>query len=117
LKYVFLMAKHLKTSLTQAAHQGRSSFLTAARLDGEFGLGGKMDFGVIGGGLFGLTKTLNLEWQGVFCRAIDFSPELDPETTAQAVMTELYDPNSLILEVGYNSQGRVTLVSETPMAA
>jgi hypothetical protein len=113
LKYVFLLAKHLKRSLNQAARTGRSCFLTVARLDGEFGLGARIDFSVISGGLFGLTKTLNLEWSEVFCRAVDLSPELNAETRAQCIMSELHDPNSLIQEVGYNLLGRVTLACET----
>ncbi len=95
LKQVFLLAKHLKPSLTQAANQGRSCFLTLARLDGEFGLSGQVDFSVISGGLFGLTKTLNLEWPSVFCRSLDISPEIDVVTTAQIVLGELHDPNAL----------------------
>ncbi len=117
LKHVFLLAKHLKQSLNQAASKGRSCFLTAARLDGEFGLGERIDFSALCGGLFGLTKTLNLEWERVFCRAIDLSPELNAEATAHSIMAELHDPNCLILEVGYNSQGRVTLTYETATAA
>ena len=117
LKYVFLLAKHLKRSLNQAALTGRSCFLCVARLDGEFGLGTSIDFSAISGGLFGLTKTLNLEWEKVFCRAIDLSPELNPETSAHSIIAELHDPNSLIWEVGYNSQGRVTLTSETAFLA
>lgn len=109
LKHVFLLAKHLKRSLNQAARTGRSCFLSVARLDGEFGLGARIDFSAICGGLFGLTKTLNLEWEEVFCRAIDLSPELNAASEAHCIMNELHDPNSLILEVGYNSQGRVTL--------
>lgn len=117
LKHVFLLAKHLKRSLNQASRTGRSCFLTAARLDGEFGLGGRIDFSAICGGLFGLTKTLNLEWEGVFCRSIDLSPELNAEQSAQSIITELHDPNSLILEVGYSLKGRVTLACETAVAA
>lgn len=113
LKYVFLLAKHLKFTLNQAAHTGRSCFLTVARLDGEFGLGASIDFSAISGGLFGLLKTLNLEWSEVFCRAVDLSPELNAETTAHCIINELHDPNSLIQEVGYNFQGRVTLTCET----
>ncbi|QKQ74166.1 type I polyketide synthase [Nostoc sp. TCL240-02] len=112
LRHVFLIAKYLKESLNQAALQGRSSFITVARLDGEFGLGQKNNFGAIGAGLFGLTKTLNQEWESVFCRAIDLSPDLDAETSAQHIFAELHDPNLLVVEVGYNSQERVTLVCE-----
>ncbi len=111
-KQVFLLAKHLKSSLTQAASQGRSCFLSLTRLDGEFGLSGKREFSPISGGLFGLTKTLNLEWESVFCRALDISPDLDEMTTAQIVLAELHDPNSLIQEVGYTPKGRMTLTCE-----
>jgi NAD(P)-dependent dehydrogenase (short-subunit alcohol dehydrogenase family) len=112
LKHIFLIAKHLKKSLNEAARQGRSCFLTVTRLDGQFGLGRKTEFSAIGGGLFGLTKTLNLEWERVFCRAIDLSPALDAESVAQSLVAELHDPNRLITEVGYSSQGRTTLVGE-----
>jgi len=112
LKQVFLLAKHLKSSLTQAANQGRSSFLTLAHLDGEFGLSGQQDFSAVSGGLFGLTKTLNLEWPAVFCRSLDISPDLDAATTAQIILAELHDPNALIQEVGYTTKGRVTLTCE-----
>jgi len=113
LKQVFLIAKHLKEPLNQAAQQGRSCFLTVARLDGEFGLGQETNFGAIAGGLFGLTKTLNQEWEPVFCRAVDLSPELDAERSVQHILAELHDPNRLITEVGY-AQGRATLVCEQP---
>ena len=110
LKQVFLCAKHLKQPLVEAAHQGRSCFITVAHLDGQFGTGQIRNFGAIGGGLFGLTKTLNQEWTDVFCRALDLSPELEPEQSVQYVLAEMHDPNRLITEVGYSSQGRTTLV-------
>ncbi|WP_315790680.1 SDR family NAD(P)-dependent oxidoreductase [Fischerella sp. JS2] len=112
LRHVFLIAKHLKVPLNQAANQGRSCFLTVAHLDGEFGLGYKINFGAISSGLFGLTKTLNQEWQAVFCRAIDLSPNLDAHTSVNYILAELYDPNQLIVEVGYSSDGRTTLICE-----
>ncbi|RUR83064.1 type I polyketide synthase [Chlorogloeopsis fritschii PCC 9212] len=112
LRQVFLIAKHLKEPLNQAATKGRSCFLTVARLDGEFGLGQKTNFGAIGSGLFGLTKTLNQEWEPVFCRALDLSPDLDTQASVRYILAELYDPNRLIAEVGYSLQGRTTLVCE-----
>lgn len=111
-KQVFLLAKHLKKSLHQAASLGRACFLTVARLDGNLGLGQPADFGVTGGGLFGLTKSLGQEWPDVYCRALDLSPELDAEQAAYSIMRELHDPNRLLAEVGYSLAGRVTLVSE-----
>ncbi len=110
LKQIFLFAKHLKQPLAEAARQGRSCFITVAHLDGQFGTGQTRNFGAVGGGLFGLTKTLNQEWSDVFCRALDLSPELDTEQSVQCILAEMHDPNRLITEVGYSFQGRTTLV-------
>ncbi|MDM9383692.1 beta-ketoacyl synthase N-terminal-like domain-containing protein [Chlorogloeopsis sp. ULAP01] len=111
-KHIFLIAKHLKKSLHQAAHEGYSCFCTITRLDGAFGLTQKVNFGAISAGLFGLTKSLNFEWESVFCRAIDLYPNLDAEESAQDIIAELHDPNRLIAEVGYSKNGRVTLTAE-----
>jgi polyketide-type polyunsaturated fatty acid synthase PfaA len=110
-KHIFLIAKHLKKSLNEAANKGRSCFCTIARIDGAFGLAGNIHFGPITAGLFGLTKTLNWEWQKVFCRAVDLHPNLDAEQSANYIIAELQDPNLYITEVAYGSQGRATLIS------
>jgi hypothetical protein len=112
LRQVFLMAKHLKQTLTEAAHDTRNSFLTITTLDGAFGLGHRhhsQTFSAMTGGLFGLTKTLGHEWPNVFCRGIDFSPELKPTQVVKSILAELHDPNSMIAEVGYGLDGRTTL--------
>ncbi|MGF2040205.1 MAG: polyketide synthase [Nostoc sp. CmiVER01] len=111
-KHVFLMAKHLKPSLNEAAKHGRSCFCTVAHLDGAFGLEYKVNFGAIGAGLFGLTKTLRWEWPKVFTRAIDLSPRLDAKQSVKNIIAELHDPNLYISEVGYGSQGRVTIIAD-----
>ncbi|MEH2403294.1 beta-ketoacyl synthase N-terminal-like domain-containing protein [Nostoc sp.] len=111
-KHVFLMAKHLKPSLNEAAKHGRSCFCTVAHLDGAFGLEYKVNFGAIGAGLFGLTKTLRWEWPKVFTRAIDLSPRLDAKQSVQNIIAELHDPNLYISEVGYGAQGRVTIIAD-----
>ncbi len=115
-KHVFLIAKYLQQPLTQAAQIGpnqRSAFLTVARLDGRFGLGqsSKPDFDTVGGGLFGLTKSLNLEWEAIFCRAIDLGLDISPEQAAYCIVAELHDPDLRLTEVGYNLQGRATLTT------
>ncbi|WP_168534936.1 hypothetical protein [Anabaena sp. UHCC 0253] len=113
IKQVFLMAKHLKTTLNNAASlAGRTSFCTVAHLDGAFGLEGKQNFSAIAAGLFGLTKSLRWEWPQVFFRAIDLNPTLDPHQSAQYILAELHDSNRYIGEVGYGDQGRVTLVAK-----
>ncbi|MGM3309238.1 SDR family NAD(P)-dependent oxidoreductase [Anabaena sp. WFMT] len=116
LRHVFLIAKYLKESLNNAATKGRSCFINVARLDGEFGLGHTINFGVIGAGVFGLTKSLNQEWEAVFCRSLDLSPDLDTDTSVKYILAELQDPNLLVTEVGYSNKGRVTLIAEpTPL--
>lgn len=114
IKQVFFLAKHLKTSLNQAAKLGRSCFVTVTKLDGKLGCSGKNKFienSPIIGGIFGLTKSLRWEWQSVFCRAIDLNPELDNTIATQHILAELHDPNRLIVEIGYSKQGRMTLDS------
>jgi malonyl CoA-acyl carrier protein transacylase/acyl carrier protein len=113
IKQVFFIAKHLKTSLNAAAENGHSCFCTVTRLDGAFGLEQKINFGAIGGGLFGLTKTLTWEWGEVFCRAIDINPEIDTQNCVKHIQAELHDPNRLITEVAYGTQGRTTITVES----
>ncbi|MHC5826131.1 MAG: hypothetical protein ACYT04_62320, partial [Nostoc sp.] len=102
---------HLKKSLTDAASYGRSCFCTVVRLDGAFGLSNQGNFNVIGGSLFGLSKSLKWEWPNVFCRAIDLSSSINAEQSAHHIIAELHDPNLYISEVAYGSQGRTTLIS------
>jgi len=111
-KHIFLLAKYLKESLNLSANKGRGIFVSVTHLDGQFGLSRNIDFDPISGGLFGLVKTLNLEWEPVFCRAIDLTPEFMAEEATEKIMAELFDPNRLISEVGYSSLGRATLVVE-----
>ncbi|HOC21407.1 MAG TPA: SDR family oxidoreductase [Anaerolineae bacterium] len=116
-KQVFLLAKHLQPALTGAAARGRVAFMTVTRLDGALGLSGSNDFGVIGAGLPGLVKSLSLEWEEVFCRAVDVAPILAAEDAAQAVIAELDDPDRLLVEVGRGPAGRVTLKRQEPRPA
>jgi hypothetical protein len=113
LQEVFLIAKHLKPSLNNAASQGRAVFMSVVRLDGEFGLGNSTDFDPVSGGLFGLVKSLNLEWDSVFCRAIDLHPDIDSDQAVEYIMNEMMDPNRMVVEVGYSPKGRATLALES----
>jgi len=112
LKHTFLMAKHLKPSLTAAAHHSFAAFVTVTRLDGMLGLTGQDS--PVAGGLFGLTKTLALEWRsagprGIFCRAVDIAPEMSTDQAICVILGELHDPNRRLVEVGWSERGRVTL--------
>jgi acyl carrier protein len=110
-KLAFMMAKHLKARLMQGNGTGRKAFMAVTRLDGALGVTGALDAGTISGGLFGLVKTLSLEWDGVFCRAVDIAPDASAEDVARVVAAELHDPNRLLTEVGYGPHGRVTLAA------
>jgi hypothetical protein len=114
-KTAFLTAKYLKETLTSAAQNGYAAFMAVTHLDGKFGLADSGTVEPVSGGLFGLVKTLNLEWDKVFCRAIDLQPSIDTQSAARHISAELYDPNRLICEVSYNPQGRFTLVVEQPL--
>ncbi len=107
LKQAFLWAGHLKSPLTEAAQHGWAAWLTVTRLDGALGLHGGGS--PVAGGLFGLTKTLALEWPEVFCRAVDLAPELPLDRAASLILAELHDPNRRLIEVGWSEAGRVTL--------
>ncbi len=111
-KHIFLLAKHLKEPLNRAAEQGRSAFMTVVHMDGAFGLGEQADFELVSGGLFGLVKSLNLEWEAVFCRGVDLCPALDPDQSVRRIVAELFDPNRRVTEVGYTLDTRSTLIVE-----
>lgn len=117
LKHIFLLAKHLKKPLNEAAEAGFACFVTVVRLDGAFGTTRSGDAGAIAGGLFGLTKSVNLEWPEVYCRALDLSDGLPDAETAAQLVRELHDPNHLMVEVAYGAQGRLTLIAADPAHA
>jgi polyketide-type polyunsaturated fatty acid synthase PfaA len=109
----FLLAKHLKVALNDAANTGsRAAFITVPRMDGQLGYGDANDADLVQGGLCGLTKTVNLEWPSVFCRVVDIAPGIKAQQAADNIIAELYDANSAIPEIGYSAKGRVTLVPE-----
>ena len=111
-RLVFMLAKHLKGTINESAQKGRGIFMSITHLDGQFGLSMQSDFDPISGGLFGLVKTLNLEWEPVFCRAVDLDPAFGIQESTDRILAELFDPNRLISEVGYSQRGRLTLVVE-----
>ncbi|MFB2660355.1 SDR family NAD(P)-dependent oxidoreductase [Shewanella mangrovisoli] len=112
----FLFAKHLQPLLTERDH---CRFVTVSRIDGGFGyIGMDESAGALisqselnQAALSGLTKTLNHEWPGVVCRALDIAPNLDAKTVANAVVQEYYFQDAAV-EVGIDSElERATLVA------
>ena len=113
LKSVFLMARHLKAPLTESAVETRPAFITVTQMDGQFGLNGYTSRDPLPGGFGGLAKSLRLEWSNVFCRALDFHPDIDPQTAVERINDELHDADLRLTEVGYTPEGRFTIAMET----
>lgn len=105
-KALFFIAKHVQKDLNELGVNQRASFLTCTRMDGELGQGKRGNTSIIGGGITGLVKCLNLEWSPVFCRAIDIQPELSADQIATQLMAEYHDSNVSIVEVAYSDKGR-----------
>ncbi|WP_418135171.1 SDR family oxidoreductase [Psychromonas sp. GE-S-Ul-11] len=111
LQLVFLLAKLCK--LNQLNNEVRASFLVVTRQGGDFAtnnLESKAD--LVQGGLSGLVKTLAQEWNKVFCRIVDLPCKFTTSKVSKIVVSELNDKATLPTEVGYNSEGRLTLVAQ-----
>ncbi|MFF2618619.1 SDR family NAD(P)-dependent oxidoreductase [Kitasatospora sp. NPDC058046] len=110
LRHAVLLAKHCASVLRATAHEQshRAGFVTVTDLDGSLGLAGSgaRPWAAQAAGLGGLVKTLALEEPTLFCRAVDLDPELDEAATAEALLTELYDPNTAHIEVAVGSHSR-----------
>ena len=111
LKDAFSLAKFLAPNLIESARSGGAIFATVTRLDGAFGLrNGPLRY-PIQGGLAGLAKTADLEWENVCCHAIDVAPDWsDNRAIASAVVGELMSPGPV--EIGLDSVSRCTLTLE-----
>ncbi|MGJ8582313.1 MAG: SDR family NAD(P)-dependent oxidoreductase, partial [Psychromonas sp.] len=111
LQLAFLLAKLCR--LNQLDNDVRASFLVVTRQGGDFAthnLEPKAD--LVQGGLSGLVKTLAQEWDKVFCRIVDLPYKFTTNKVAKITVSELNDKNKLPTEVGYNQDGRSTLVAE-----
>lgn len=110
-KTVFLLAKHLQKNLTELGKTQRANFICVTQLDGALGVAPKGNVSVVGAGLTGLVKSLNLEWPAVFCRVVDVDTALTPSVIAQQIGAEFHDADLATIEVAYNEKGRHTLKS------
>ena len=115
LQLAFLLAK--LTKLNQNANEknngDRSSFLVLTRQGGDFAtqnIDKKAD--LVQGGLSGLVKTLAHEWDNVFCRIVDIPTKYNANKVAKIVVGELNDKQRLPVEVGFNTEGRLSLVAK-----
>ena len=108
LKALFFIAKHVQADLNELGISQRANFLTCTRMDGHLGQGKRGNISVIGGGITGLVKCLNLEWSPVFCRAVDIQPEINTNQVVSQLIAEYHDANVSIVEVAYSEEGRKT---------
>lgn len=107
-KTLFFLSKHLQRDLNELGASQRANFLAVTRTDGKLGQGGRGNTSVIGGGITGLVKCLNLEWSPVFCRVADMQPELKNADIARQIIAELHDADVSIVETAYSDEGRKT---------
>lgn len=107
-KTLFLLAKYLQKDLNELGEQQRANFLSVTRMDGKLGQGKRGNTSIVGGGITGLVKCLNLEWPAVFCRAVDIQPEIPSNQIANQIVEELHDADVTIIEVGRSEEGRKT---------
>ncbi|GHF55854.1 hypothetical protein GCM10010218_41770 [Streptomyces mashuensis] len=111
LTHGLLLAKRARAVLLEAARAGRrSAFVTVTRLDGGLGYRGTAGrpAAALAGGLAGLVKSVVLESTPVFCRALDLAPGLDAEAAGAALLEEIADVATDVLEVGRDGEGRWT---------
>ncbi|MEN0003971.1 MAG: SDR family NAD(P)-dependent oxidoreductase [Bacteroidota bacterium] len=107
-KALFFIAKHIQKDLNELGEKQRSCFLSCTRLDGQLGQGKRGNTSVVGGGITGLVKCLNLEWPPVFCRALDLQAELPSAQIVDQLIAEFHDADVSTVEVAYSEKGRKT---------
>ncbi|CAA0124072.1 Phenolphthiocerol synthesis polyketide synthase type I Pks15/1 [BD1-7 clade bacterium] len=108
LMLAFLLAKLCGV---KGATKARASFLAVTRQGGTINID-EAAADLVQGGLNGLVKTLAQEWENVFCRAVDINGRTGADKVAQAIEDELLDADTHTIEVGYDNEGRFTLVGE-----
>ncbi|WP_232772497.1 type I polyketide synthase [Psychromonas sp. Urea-02u-13] len=116
LQLAFLLAKLTglaKNDATTNNTDVRSSFLVLTRQGGCFGVeNNEHNSDLVQTGLAGLVKTISHEWPNVFCRVIDVARKFGADKVANIVFDELNDSKVSPVEIGFNNNGRLTLVGE-----
>lgn len=115
LKTIFLIAKHLRRCFLTELPVSRSFFMVISRIDGQFGQSNSGFASLIQKAYFGLTKSLDREWDSVYCRAVDLHPDLDTSIASTAILEELTDSKVLPLEVSRDKHNRRHSVTNIEM--
>merc|ERR1711871_773000 len=108
--WCLMAAKHVKESLHRPIVEGRCFFMCVTRMDGCLGLKGSENIDDVltaseSGRVFGLVKTLGLEWPSVFVRAVDVHADTQANTCASLIHDEMLCADSTLREVGYDLSG------------
>ncbi len=112
LRDAFLAFKRLSEALNKAAISGGGFFASVSRLNGHFGLSSAGSIkDSLSGGLAGLVKTVAHEYPALHCKSIDLASELEIESTAAALVDEIFIEAPL--EVGITGRGRFALELKT----
>ncbi|MFK5954794.1 MAG: SDR family NAD(P)-dependent oxidoreductase [Desulfobacterium sp.] len=115
LKKAFLLARKSGSTLCRAAAKKFAFFTTLSFMDGSLGFGTTPVTNPLSGGLSGLIKTANLEWEQVACTALDLPADPDFAMAQADVMIQLMTAQTPV-EMGINPQGIVVPESiETPV--
>jgi acyl transferase domain-containing protein len=113
LMLAFLLAKLSGLATPQNNIETRASFIVLTRQGGAFGVDhNELESDLVQTGLAGLVKTISHEWPAVFCRAVDLASQFSADKVANIIVDELNDKNVKPVEVGFNHNGRLTLVAE-----
>lgn len=104
LQHLLLLAKYYKTALNDNV-EVRKGFVTVARIDGQLGLK-TPESRCLAAGCFGLIKTLAVESQNIFCRALDIEPSLSAKVTAQRVLEEAFDHKVSHTDIAWSAEQR-----------
>ncbi|RTL41028.1 MAG: SDR family NAD(P)-dependent oxidoreductase [Candidatus Melainabacteria bacterium] len=103
LSQLFAIAKALEPDFNPKQSDNKKQFITAARIDGQFGLTETTSFSPLQAGLIGLMKSLAKEWTQSNCKAIDFSAKLSAAAVAEILVKELANKDPHV-ETGYDEK-------------
>lgn len=93
----------------------RRALLTVTAVDGALGYSGSVEPNVAAvAGVSGLVKTFAVESPDVYCRAVDIDPNVSPEQAAECIISEAYDVDEGVHEVGINADCQRMTVSAGP---
>ncbi|CAG9001148.1 MAG: hypothetical protein CENE_03165 [Candidatus Celerinatantimonas neptuna] len=109
---VYWLARRLQSSLSGPL---QSYFFIVSRGDGQLGSGVSQPLPVMSYGLCGLVKSLNIEWESVFCRYLDIASVFSTGEMAAMVVQELQDTMRHEAEVGRLANGQRMTLKTVPV--